>query len=435
MYWSRLEYRTKQVLDLLRYAAQERCRLNANPKGGEAKLKELGLKRKERDKQKKSLSSIEDLLSRGKKESVVQKQSGKENDGHKSSGDNLNDAMNCIYIPFCKLIGDRARMRMLWDKRENDWVFKSMPMEYKPIPVPFQFDVANGNNIAPTKKGDVLKEEGISPLSQHLEKTSEAVKQLGVAFMSQKYCDLPDDMDYLGVKKATEYVGKEATQEIIEQDHEDKDRETENIEENSTPTEAIREESSDNVQPNKGQKERHHQKPEEAIVTLDPTEHTKNLEWGGWKKQSFGLEMQQPWAMQLLNGKKTIETRSYDLPKGLVGKRIVILESQPGKDCVSSLGNILGTDEIREKVKIAGWVIFDRVIIYRYRAKFEADEKKHLVQRDSGYGWKEDTKVVYGWVVSKKGKFNAGAAKAKPPHIHSLVRRMRSLYSIVPKKK
>ena len=52
-----------------------------------------------------------------------------------------------------------------------------------------------------------------------------------------------------------------------------------------------------------------------------------------------------------------------------------------------------------ESVERVGWCIFDKVIVYRYKSKFEADEKKHLVQRDSGYGWKDDTKVVYGWVV------------------------------------
>ena len=83
-------------------------------------------------------------------------------------------------------------------------------------------------------------------------------------------------------------------------------------------------------------------------------------------------------------------------------------------------------------LKIAGWVIFNRVIIYRYRAKFEADEKKHLVKRDSGYGWKNDTKIVYGWVVAKKGKFKKD--DTKKPMVKSMMRRMRSFFALEVKK-
>ena len=162
MYWSRLEQRTKQVYDLLRYAAQERCRLQQD--GGR---KESSLKRKERDKLKKSLAAIEDLLSRGKKDSEVR----------------MNDALNTIYIPMSELIEERAKMRMLWDQRENDWVFKSMNLEYKPIKVPFQF-----NAVCPAANGskrDSLKEVGESPLdgsSEGLKRMSGVLSYTGSDF-------------------------------------------------------------------------------------------------------------------------------------------------------------------------------------------------------------------------------------------------------------
>ena len=82
--------------------------------------------------------------------------------------------------------------------------------------------------------------------------------------------------------------------------------------------------------------------------------------------------------------------------------------------------------KINESVERVGWCIFDKVIVYRYKAKFEADEKKHLVQRDSGYGWKDDTKVVYGWVVGKCGTFKRG--KKKKIEDNCLIRRMRSFF-------
>ena len=39
----------------------------------------------------------------------------------------------------------------------------------------------------------------------------------------------------------------------------------------------------------------------------------------------FGLEMKEPWASLVLDGEKTVETRTYDLPEQLVGRPIVLL--------------------------------------------------------------------------------------------------------------
>ena len=101
------------------------------------------------------------------------------------------------------------------------------------------------------------------------------------------------------------------------------------------------------------------------------------------------------------------------------------MESKRGKTRVSGLPNSIIGKEVDECIKIIGWAMFDRVITYRYRSKFEADEKKHLVTKESDYTWKQDTDVVYGWVVSKKGKFTE---QRSPPTIESLTRRMRSLF-------
>jgi hypothetical protein len=390
MYWSRLEQRTKQVLDLLRYAAQERCRLADG--GG----KECTLKRKERDKQKKSLAAVEDILSRGSSDNSV----------------NNNDALNSIYIPISHLLQERAHMRMMWGQREDDRVFKCMSLEYKPIKVPFQFNVVDSENKLAKK--DVLKEIGVSPLggSHHdLERMSKIVVKLGAAFMSQESSHLPD------IGMITPLIEKKVVGDEIDTP--------------STEAVEIKREAQTKVITKEGNNEQGMALVTQDKIKMNPTEHTKDIEWNGWKKYKFGLEMQHPWAGLLLNGNKTIETRSYNLPQALLGKRIIILESQPGKDQVSSLGNILVGEEINESVKPTGWVIFDRVITYRYRSKFEADEKMHLVKRNSGYGWKEETEIVYGWVVGKKGKYkNSGKNKQKCPSVQSLIRRMRSLYSV-----
>ena len=73
---------------------------------------------------------------------------------------------------------------------------------------------------------------------------------------------------------------------------------------------------------------------------------------------------------------------------------------------------------------------FEKVIIYRYKRKFEADEEKHLVKAGSNYGWKDGTKVVYGWVVSKCGKYKESKKGNSPKPIQCATRRMRSLFEI-----
>jgi hypothetical protein len=63
------------------------------------------------------------------------------------------------------------------------------------------------------------------------------------------------------------------------------------------------------------------------------------ISWLGDKEAVFGLEMQLPWSRHLLEGRKTIEVRSYPLPAELLGRRLYMLESQPRVDGVSTLGD------------------------------------------------------------------------------------------------
>jgi len=165
---------------------------------------------------------------------------------------------------------------------------------------------------------------------------------------------------------------------------------------------------------------------------LDSSEHNKSLSWGGWGNiYSVALEIQRPWSDFLLEGSKAIETRNYDLPKALIGKRIQILETKPGEDGVSDLGDyISGLDmEVNESLNIVGWVVFGRVIEYRNGTNFEADEKKHLVTKGSAYGWNLKKKIIYGWVVSAYEKYGEEMTETGG---WSMTRRLRSLYELRP---
>lgn len=397
-YWSRLEQRTKQVIDILSYAAKERCRIK------EGEQKESSLRRKERDKQKKSLAAINEILTRGK---------------DNNSDVQSNNAFDTMYSPIITMIEERANIRRLWEEREHDRVFKYMSYEYKPIKVPFRFNVIGVSNVS--SKTNVDDFYGESPLvgsHEQLKNMSNHLKQFGRAFLSQNSSDLP------AMEKAelsmTNNIARDATSDV----------KIEKCEENILITKEEKE-----LSMNEGSSDDKSKIEGKHFITkikLNPAEHQKESDWNGWKKYTFGLEMQQPWSQHLLNGKKTIETRAYDLPKALIGKKIFILESKSGEDGISSIGNYLVGDEIYDSINVVGWVIFNKVIIYRYRSKFEADEEKHMVKRDSGYGWRDDTRIVYGWVVSKKTKFNNVDAKngVKKPIVQSMTRRMRSLFSL-----
>lgn len=74
-----------------------------------------------------------------------------------------------------------------------------------------------------------------------------------------------------------------------------------------------------------------------AITTTTTVTPTRDV--ACWKTGRIALEMQAPWAKRLLDGRKTVETRGYPLPAGLVGRWIELIESQPGRDGVSALGD------------------------------------------------------------------------------------------------
>ena len=128
----------------------------------------------------------------------------------------------------------------------------------------------------------------------------------------------------------------------------------------------------------------------------------------------FGLEMQHPWSQHLLCGKKTIEVRQYELPLALLGRTLYIIESRPGKDGISALGDRIdfrvgnastsssGSDGMKNDsvVSIAGWCKFECIRKYTSQSQFEQDENRHLVSSTSGYAWQPgNTTNLYGWVV------------------------------------
>jgi len=157
--------------------------------------------------------------------------------------------------------------------------------------------------------------------------------------------------------------------------------------------------------------------------------HKMGRSWVGWQNKTFGLELQSPWARLLLDGKKTIETRSYDIPsEKLLGRKIDVLESMAGTCGKSSIGNIVESlQEVSSVVKRIGWFKVSHVIKYESKVQFEDDERKHLVPKKSAYAWKEGT-TIYGWVVSTCGYYNDKNRDSQ--QISRLFRRYRSIFEI-----
>eukprot|EP01083_Nonionella_stella_P266451 901370_1 len=84
---------------------------------------------------------------------------------------------------------------------------------------------------------------------------------------------------------------------------------------------------------------------------------------------TIGLEMQQPWAQAVLEGRKSIESIRNEIisfvPSALIHRQIEILESKKGMDGVSALnGERFNATDLEHKIMRKGWIIIDKVIEY-----------------------------------------------------------------------
>ncbi len=104
----------------------------------------------------------------------------------------------------------------------------------------------------------------------------------------------------------------------------------------------------------------------------------------------IGLNVQSPWSALLINGQKTVETRSYTLPKRLERVELALIET-PGKLA-------------KFKSRIIGTITFSSFVQYSSKEQWESDESRHKVSiNDKTYGWKDKPK--FGWIVKSVKKF------------------------------
>ena len=429
-YWNQLETRTLQTIQLLRYAAEGRCfnrdngQSNFTSKVTDDNLgenqgnlnsnSEIKLDRKLRAKRKKAMSSLLELL---KRESATVEMA--------SNGDNNNTS---IYEMFATTLDERAMMRELWLSREADPIFKKMSQQFRPIPFPARFqhvDNSDSETVPETSTDPVEKPhnsadveqqppQGLSPMPgkcAELQNLAIAIRAWGRAFQSCDANDLPTvhSLDKLLLTTAMQIATKACL------------------------VKSIPETTADN----------------EELLSSSTSISNSNLvplDWDGWKTYDFGLEMQYPWSRTLLDGRKSIEIRQYNLPSSLVGRKIYIIETPAGKDGVSGIvdnhfqidasSNECHKDKCcdgstsKREPRILGWSIFSTVKQYKSQQDFCCDEKRHLVSINSKYGWQSGcTSILFGWVVSEYELCS---------HDESIFcsgfRRHRSLFQMVPSK-
>lgn len=140
-----------------------------------------------------------------------------------------------------------------------------------------------------------------------------------------------------------------------------------------------------------------------------------------WQFRRVGLELQRPWASLVLDGTKTVETRSYPLPAALLGRPVAVLETQEGTAGSSALPDEVPADD--PSVRLLGTVTFSSNLAYASHEEWLADFPRHRVPADSPYAWTKD-RVVFGWVVG------AAQPNAQPSGAPSLSRRLRSLFEL-----
>lgn len=96
-----------------------------------------------------------------------------------------------------------------------------------------------------------------------------------------------------------------------------------------------------------------------------------------------GLNIQFPISREILSGKKSIETRTYPIPKAYLGKTLFLVET-PGRN-----GQF--------KARVVAKIRFSDCFKYPSKAAFYRDSSRHLVTPDSPWAWQD--KAKWGWVI------------------------------------
>jgi len=102
------------------------------------------------------------------------------------------------------------------------------------------------------------------------------------------------------------------------------------------------------------------------------------------KKTYTGINIQYPISQLIVDGKKTIETRTYPIPDKYLNEEMALIET-PGKTG-------------KFKARVIAIIKFTECFQYKNKKEFYADSDKHCVTPDSDWAWTDGEK--WGWKVS-----------------------------------
>lgn len=111
-----------------------------------------------------------------------------------------------------------------------------------------------------------------------------------------------------------------------------------------------------------------------------------------------GINIQWPWSELIISGKKTIETRSYPLPKNKTGIPIALIET-PGPRGKKEAGI--------EKARIIGVIEFLACKQYKTAAAWKKDFDHHQVPLDDPQFHFDAKKEKWGWQLKILRKFSS----------------------------
>lgn len=104
------------------------------------------------------------------------------------------------------------------------------------------------------------------------------------------------------------------------------------------------------------------------------------------KRRSLpGVNIQFPISRLIVSGDKTVETRTYPLPKHYVGQPMFLVET-PGSE-----GNF--------PARAVAVIEFGEPFIYSSEKEFWSDAKNHCVDKNSKWKWNDKPK--WGWPINK----------------------------------
>ncbi|NOT79384.1 MAG: hypothetical protein HOP07_10365 [Bacteriovoracaceae bacterium] len=101
------------------------------------------------------------------------------------------------------------------------------------------------------------------------------------------------------------------------------------------------------------------------------------------KKTYTGINIQHPISQLIVEGKKIIETRTYNIPGKYLNQEMALVET-PGKNG-------------KFKARIIAIIKFTECFQYQTKKEFYADSDKHCVTPSSPWAWEEGEK--WGWKV------------------------------------